>query len=208
MNSDFVRRWPGGVRVALALALALSFLAGAFGVASAQVIASKREVAVLQTAFGKIVVELYPDTAPKHVAAFKKNVRDGIYNGTSIHRISPGYYIMGGDPFTKDQNPANDGWGGFGPPIPNEFSGTHKNVRGALGSPRKPDAVNPDQAWNGFQFYIALADLPAFDAGKHTVFGKVIEGMDIVDRIAAMGRDDKGVPKDRVEFKKVYLESR
>ena len=77
-----------------------------------------------------------------------------------------------------------------------------------IGSPRKPDSVNVDKAWNGFQFYIALADLPSLDASKHTVFGKVVEGMDVVDRIAAASRDEKGVPKDRIEFKKVYLESR
>jgi peptidyl-prolyl cis-trans isomerase B (cyclophilin B) len=192
----------------LAVVVALLATIHTFRPASAQVIAQKKEVAVLQTGFGKIVVELYPDTAPKHVAAFKKNVRNGVYDGTTIHRIVPGFVIMGGDPFTTDANPANDGWGGFGAPIPNEFSDARKNVRGAFGSPRKPDSVNVEQAWNGYQFYIALADLPSLDASRHTVFGRVIEGLDVVDRIAAMGRDEKGVPKDRVEFKKVFLEPR
>ena len=140
------------------------------------------------------------------VSAFKKNVRTGIYDGTSIFKIVPGFVIMGGDPFTKDQSGANDGWGGFGPPIPNEFNAAHKNVRGSLGAPRKPDSVNPDKAGNGFQFYIALADLPSLDASQHTVFGRVISGMDVVDRIALSDRDDKGAPKDKVEFKKFYLE--
>jgi cyclophilin family peptidyl-prolyl cis-trans isomerase len=199
------RRFAAGALVLLTLAPVPAIL----DTASAQMISSKREVAVLQAPFGKIVLELYPDTAPKHVAAFKKNIRDGVYNGTLIHKISPGFVIKGGDPFTKDAIPANDGWGGFGPPIPNEYSDAHKNIRGALGALRKPDSVNVEQAWNGFQFYIALADLPSLDAGKHTVFGRVIEGMDVVDRIAAMGRDDKtGVPKDRIEFKRVYLEER
>lgn len=176
--------------------------------AASQIISNKPEVGVLQTAFGKIVIEFYPDTAPKHVASFKKNARDGVYTGTMIHRIVPGFVIMGGDPFTKDANPENDGWGGFGPPVPNEFSATHKNVRGAVGAPRKPDAVNEDKSGNGFQFYIVLADQPSLDASKHTVFGRVIEGMDIVDRIASSGSDENGNPKDKIEFKKVFLESR
>lgn len=193
---------------AMLVLLAMSFASAGVVPASAQMISNRPEVAILQTSFGKIVVEFYPEEAPKHVSTFKKNVRTGVYDGTAIHRIVPGFVIMGGDPFTKDKNPANDGWGGFGPAIPNEFSAARKNVRGAIGSPRKPDSVNVEQAWNGFQFYIALADLPSLDASKHTVFGRVIEGMDIVDRIAAMGRDEKGVPKDRVEFRKVFLEAR
>jgi cyclophilin family peptidyl-prolyl cis-trans isomerase len=176
--------------------------------AAAQIVSNKKEVAVLQTAFGKIVVEFYDDTAPKHVAAFKKNIREGVYEGTTIHKIVPGFVIMGGDPFTKDQNPANDGWGGIGAPVPNEYSAAHKNVRGALGAPRKPESVNPDRAGQGFQFYIALADLPALDASEHTVFGRVIEGLDIVDRIAAASRTETGAPKDRIEFRKVFLEKR
>jgi len=193
-------------RIGLTAAIAL-LLASAVPV-TAQVVSSQTQVAVLQTSFGKIVIEFYPDTAPKHVAAFKKNVREGVYTGTTIHRIVPGFAIVGGDPFTKDDNPKNDGWGGFGPPVPNEYSDAHKNVRGAVGSPRKPDDVNPDKAGNGFQFYIVLADQPSLDASKHTVFGRVIEGMDIVDRIAGSGVDENGTPKDRIEFKKVYLESR
>jgi cyclophilin family peptidyl-prolyl cis-trans isomerase len=176
--------------------------------AAAQVIGNKKDVAVFQTSFGKIVMEFYPEAAPKHVATFKKNIREGVYDGTTVHRIVPGFVIQGGDPFTKDKDPANDGWGGFGPPVPNEFNAGHKNVRGAVGSPRKPKDVNSDKAWNGFQFYIALADHPSLDASQHTVFARVIEGMDVVDRIASMERDGSGVPKDRIEFKKVYLEKR
>ena len=197
-----------GAGIVLALGLATLPLVLPANTASAQVISSKKEQAIFETPFGKIVMEFYEDTAPKHVAAFKKNVRTGIYDRTSIFKIVPGFVIMGGDPFTRDDSPANDGWGGFGPPIPNEFSAAHKNVRGAVGAPRKPDGVNPDKAGNGFQFYIALADLPSLDASEHTVFGRVVAGMDVVDRIAGMTRDDKGAPKDRVEFKKVSLERR
>jgi cyclophilin family peptidyl-prolyl cis-trans isomerase len=190
----------------LAIAVALTLLP--VSEAGAQIVSSKREVAVLQTAFGKIVVEFYDDTAPKHVAAFKRNIRQGVYEGTTIHKIVPGFVIMGGDPFTKDGNPANDGWGGIGPPVPNEYSAAHKNVRGALGAPRKPESVNPDKAGQGFQFYIALADLPSLDASEHTVFGRVIEGLDIVDRIAAADRNPNGAPKDKIEFRKVFIEKR
>lgn len=221
MNSSFARSerrapfGPGAVLSAGRAALvALALLGVGVGVtfgpdpASAQVLSSKKEVAILQTNFGKIVVEFYPDTAPKTVATFKKHLREGLYEGTTIHRIIPGVAIVGGDPFTRDADPSNDGSGGFGPPIPNEFSAGRKNVRGVLGAPRKVEAANPDQAWNGFQFYIALADLPALDASKHTVFGRVLEGMDIVDRIANAARDENNVPKERIEFKKAYLEAR
>lgn len=198
-----------GVRRALGAVLALAALAVvAVPPTGAQVIAARKEVVVLQTGFGKIVIELFPDTAPKHVAAFKKNVRDGVYTGTIVHQIVPGFVLKAGDPLTKDQDPSNDGQGGFGPPIPNEYSDLHKNRRGAVGAIRKPDSVNVERSSNGFQFYIALADLPSLDANKHTVFGRVIEGLDLVDRIALVDRDANGVPKSRQEFKKVFLETR
>ena len=92
--------------------------------------------------------------------------------------------------------------------MPNEYSAAHKNVRGALGAPRNPESVNPEKSGQGFQFYIALADLPSLDASEHTVFGRVIEGLDIVDRIAAADRAANGAPKDRIEFRKVFLEKR
>ncbi len=210
MESGGGRVAPGpGLRRVLGSLLAVAVLAALVAPpAGAQVISKRREVAVFQTAFGKIVIELFPDTAPKHVAAFEKNVRTGVYTGTIVHQIIPGFVIKAGDPLTRDQDPSNDGQGGFGPPIPNEYSDLHKNRRGAVGAIRKPDSVNVEQASNGFQFYIALADLPALDASKHTVFGRVVEGMDIVDRIAAVSRDEKGVPRDRVEFKKVFIETR
>lgn len=177
--------------------------------AAAQILTNKKEVGVLQTSFGKIVIEFYSDTAPKTVNTFKRNLRSGIYEGSLIHRIIPGVAIIGGDPFTKDADPSNDGAGGFGPPLPNEFSAAHKNVRGAVGALRKVESANPDKQWNGFQFYIALGDEPALDASEHTVFGRVIEGMDIVERIANSGRDEAtGAPKDRIDFKKAFIEAR
>lgn len=176
--------------------------------AHAQIITNKKDIAILQTPAGKIVVEFYDDTAPRSVAAFKKNVREGAYDGTTVHRILTGLALLAGDPFTADADPANDGWGGFGVPITNEFSESHLNVRGAIGALRKPDDVNPDKAWNGFQFYILLSDQPKLDASQHTVFARVREGMDIVDRLAGSNHDANGVPKDRLEFKKIYLESR
>lgn len=176
--------------------------------AHAQIITSRKDVAILQTPAGKIVVEFFDDTAPRSVAAFKKNIREGAYERTVVHRILTGLAILAGDPFTADDDPTNDGWGGFGVPIPNEFNEAHLNVRSAIGALRKPDDVNPDKAWNGFQFYILLSDQPKLDASQHTVFARVKEGMDIVDRLAGSNHDPNGVPKDRLEFKKIYLESR
>lgn len=200
----------GCAGLALGLALGLAAVAVLAPVpASAQIMTNKKEVGVLQTSFGKIVIEFYSDTAPKTVSTFKRNLRGGIYEGTLIHRIVPGVAIVGGDPFTKDQDPANDGAGGYGPPLPNEFSAAHKNVRGAVGALRKVDSANPDKQWNGFQFYIALSDQPSLDTSEHTVFGRVLEGMDIVDRIAGAGHDAAtGTPKDRIDFKKAFIEAR
>ncbi|HWP35542.1 MAG TPA: peptidylprolyl isomerase [Thermodesulfobacteriota bacterium] len=117
----------------------------------------------------RIVIELYPDVAPRTVENFLALVRRGFYDGLTFHRVVPGFVVQGGDP-------NGDGTGGPGYAIKAEFN-ARKHVTGTVAMAR---AAHPDSA--GSQFYICLAPQPSLD-GKYTVFGQVIEGMDVVQRI-------------------------
>lgn len=136
-----------------------------------------------RTPLGTFVVELYPGDAPLHVENFLKLVEKGYYDGTTFHRIVPSFIVQGGDPISKsDWKSPRLGSGGPGYSIAPEI--VRKHVRGAVAAGRHSDAVNPDRESNGSQFYICLADLPALDRGGYTVFGQVVEGMDVVDKIS------------------------
>ena len=152
------------------------------------------EIAEIETRFGTVYLEFYPDVAPKTVENFKKLVRSGFYDGTTFHRAVPRFVIQGGDPNSRDDDRSNDGQGGPGWTIPAEFSDT-KHEPGVLSMARGPD---PDSA--GSQFFICLERLPHLDH-KYTAFGKVFKGMDVVDKIAALKRDDRDNPVDKVEMR-------
>ncbi len=139
---------------------------------------SKDEVGVIETNFGKIVIELYPDVAPHTCASFKKLANHGYFDGVLFHRVVPGFVIQGGDILTRDADPSNDGTGGPGYTLPAEFSDKH-HVRGTVSMARKPGDIHSA----GSQFFICLADCPNLDY-QYTVFGQVIQGMDVVDKIA------------------------
>lgn len=115
-------------------------------------IKSTKEVAVIETKFGKIVLSLYEQDAPQHVANFKKLIQSGFYNGTTFHRVIQNFMIQSGDPNSKDNDPMNDGMGGPGYTVPAEIKRYHK--RGALAAARQGDQVNPAKASSGSQFYI------------------------------------------------------
>jgi peptidyl-prolyl cis-trans isomerase B (cyclophilin B) len=134
-------------------------------------------VAVIETNKGKIVFKFYPDVAPNTVANFVKLANNGFYNGIKFHRVEPGFVIQGGDPLSKDNDPSNDGLGGPGYTIKAEFN-NKPHLTGTVAMARR--AGDPDSA--GSQFYICLAPQPSLD-GKYTVFGQVIEGMDVVRKI-------------------------
>jgi cyclophilin family peptidyl-prolyl cis-trans isomerase len=161
------------------------------------------EVGVIETSRGTIVVHFYDQDAPKTVANFKKLASIGFYTGTTFHRIVPGFVIQGGDPNSKDSDRSNDGQGGPGYTIPAEIKRLHK--RGAVAMARQVDQVNPQRQSNGSQFFICLTDLPRLDQGGYTVFGEVIEGMDVVDKIAAIPRDSHDNPTTPVVMLKVTL---
>ena len=155
---------------------------------------SDGQIAVIETNFGNIVIQLFPDVAPGHVENFVKLARDGFYDGSTFHRVIPGFMIQGGDPNSKDEDRSNDGQGGPGYTINAEFSDVpHK--RGILSMARAQD---PNSA--GSQFFIVVADSNFLD-GQYTVFGEVIEGMDVADKIVNVERDSMDNPLEKVTMK-------
>ncbi|MGQ3027913.1 MAG: peptidylprolyl isomerase [Ferrovibrionaceae bacterium] len=119
--------------------------------------------------FGRIVIELRPDLAPNHVARIKELARQGFYDGTPFHRVIRGFMAQGGDP-------TGTGMGGSGQKLKAEFS-KEKHVRGSVSMARAADPNSADS-----QFFIVLEAAPHLD-GQYTLWGKVVEGMDVVDKI-------------------------
>ena len=159
-------------------------------------------IVVLETNMGDITIELYPKDAPKHCANFKKLVEEGFYDGTAFHRVIPGFMIQGGDPNSKDNDRSNDGLGGPGYTIPAEIKLKHE--LGSVAAARLGDQVNPKRESSGSQFYIVVGDASHLN-GEYTVFGQVIKGQDIADKISNVKRDARDNPIDRVEIKRAYF---
>jgi len=148
--------------------------------------------ATLHTSHGAVSVELYPDDAPKTVDNFTRLAREGFYDGVIFHRVIPDFMVQGGDP-------TGTGSGGPGYQFEDE-SNEHRVERGALAM------ANAGPNTNGSQFFIVTAQAcPRLD-GKHTVFGRVTSGMDVVDRISAVPRDARDRPRDDVTLERVELQ--
>lgn len=145
------------------------------------------EIAVLQTNQGRIVLRFFADKAPKHVENFKKLAREGYYDGTRFHRVIPGFMVQGGDPNTKTGDRTRYGTGGPGYTINAEFNDI-KHTRGIVSAARTSD---PNSA--GSQFFLMVAAAPHLDR-QYSVYGEVIEGMDVVDKIVALPRDARDCP--------------
>lgn len=159
-----------------------------------------KEAAVIETEFGKIVFELLSDVAPKHVENFKKLAISGFYDSTTFHRVIPGFMIQGGDPNSKDDDRSNDGIGQPGQPtVPAEFSKL-KHKRGIVSAARRGNDINSATS----QFFICVADAPHLD-GQYSIFGRVIEGMGVVDKIVSVPRDQRDNPLKKVIMKKVSI---
>lgn len=167
------------------------------------------EVAVLDTNYGKIVIEFLSNDAPKHVANFKELSRSGSYDGTKFHRIvritQRLTAIQGGDPNTINGDPSTWGQGRPGQTrVAAEFSKTLKHERGIVSAARL--ANDPDSATS--QFFICVAPNPQWD-GQYSIFGRVIEGMNVVDTISrAPTLNNSDRPLDPVVVKSVRIVKR
>ncbi len=189
-------RWIGGIAVALLLiSVALWFTVGPGKIGrrstsmpanpadrnnmcsappEMQIDPNKTYVATISTGKGDIVIQLDASAAPQTVNNFVFLAQQGFYAGLTFHRVEPGFVIQGGDPLGA-------GSGGPGYTVPAEIQLPH--IEGAIAMARRSDQVNPTRASSGSQFYITLAPTPFLD-GAYTVFGQVIEGMDVVQSIA------------------------
>lgn len=166
------------------------------------------DVAVISTKYGDIVLEFYPKGAEKHVDSFITHAKNGYFDGTTFHRVIPGYIIQGGDPNSKDDDRSNDGLGGHAANfygegeeenpetwmLPAEFN-DRPHITGTLSMARSPG--RPNSA--GSQFFICAGPTPQLD-NKYTVFGQVVEGLDVIQKIVNTPRDRRDNPKEKVEM--------
>jgi cyclophilin family peptidyl-prolyl cis-trans isomerase len=145
--------------------------------------------ATMQTNHGAIEIELFDDDAPKTVENFKKLARDGFYDGVIFHRVIQDFMIQGGDP-------TGTGTGGPGYQFEDEFN-DNKVVRGALAM------ANAGPNTNGSQFFIVTAEATPWLDGKHTVFGRVTSGMDVVDTIEQVETGPGDKPREDVRIESI-----
>ena len=150
--------------------------------------------AIVTTKFGEMELVFFPQLAPKHVESFLNLAKKGFYNGTIFHRVIPGFMIQGGDPNTKDPSkPKTYGMGGPGYTLPAEFNRI-PHERGIVSAARSAD---PDSA--GSQFFIMVGKAPSLD-NQYTVFGEVVKGMEVADKIVSQPRDRRDNPLQRIEI--------
>lgn len=171
-------------QIALCFALLLTFAASAPA-------SDLENTLYMDLDYGRVVIEMRPDLAPNHVARIKELVRQGFYDGLTFHRVIDGFMVQGGCP-------RGDGTGGSGVDLKAEFS-TASHVRGVCSMARASD---PDSASS--QFFIMLADSPYLD-GQYTVWGKVIQGMEFVDRIKKGSQFNNGMVTDPDVIRKMQV---
>ncbi len=147
--------------------------------------------ATLHTSEGSVELELFPNEAPNTVENFAKLAKDGFYDGLKFHRVIPDFMIQGGCP-------QGTGTGGPGYQFEDEFN-EHKVVKGALAM------ANSGPNTNGSQFFIVTAEATPWLDGKHTVFGQVRSGQDVVDRISQADRDGRDMPRSEITIEKIEL---
>jgi len=155
--------------------------------------------AIIETKFGNIELRFFPDVAPNHVNNFIELARKGFYDGTTFHRIIPGFMIQGGDPHSKSPDKSTHGTGGPGYTVKAEFNDKPHKI-GTLSMAR---SASPDSA--GSQFFICVGDSTFLDR-QYTVFGEVAAGMDVVDKIVSQSRDNRDNPDERIEMKVKIIE--
>jgi peptidyl-prolyl cis-trans isomerase B (cyclophilin B) len=158
------------------------------------------EIVVIETEFGKVKIQLFPDVAPKHVENFKKRISEGFYNGLAFHRAVPNLIVQGGDPNTKDKDRSTWGMGDESLPKINAEFNDRPFVKGTLGAARASD---PNSA--STQFFICVEPFPQWD-GQYTNFGQVIEGINNVQVMTMAPTEPDEKLKDKIVMRKVYLE--
>ncbi len=169
------------------------------------------DVAVMQIQIGKekqtqqVVLGLYDQAAPLTVANFKILCGKKFYNGLRFHRVFPSTFVQTGDPKSRYGDSDKTGTGGPGYTVPAEIG--RKHVRGAIAASRLPDTINPARASNGSQFYVCLTALPKLD-GKYTVFGEVLEGLDVLDAISNQPTDSNDFPLAKIVIKSITIQPR
>ncbi|WP_140532018.1 peptidylprolyl isomerase [Mesorhizobium sp. B1-1-8] len=186
------------------LASLLVVLAGLFAASLPAVAADKENTMIITLKDGDVTVALRPDLAPKHVAQIKKLVREGAYDNVAFHRVIDGFMAQTGDVkfgnMKKGFNPEAVGTGGSDlPDLPAEFSKTEQFTRGVLGMARSQD---PNSA--NSQFFIMFAPAPNLD-GQYTIVGKVVSGMELVDKIKKGDEADNGTVTDPDRMIKVRI---
>ena len=153
---------------------------------------------IIKTGFGNIKFNLVSDIAPETVRNFSQLAKSGFYNGTLFHRIIPGFMIQGGDPNTKNPDKSTWGQGGPGYDLKAEFN-SRSHLRGIVSMARSSD---PDSA--GSQFFIVTSDCTFLDK-QYTVFGEVVDGMEVADKIVNLPRDGNDCPKQEAKMLEVII---
>jgi len=153
---------------------------------------------IIKTSFGNIKFSLLPEIAPETVRNFSQLAKSEFYNGTLFHRIIPGFMIQGGDPNTKDSDKSTWGQGGPGYNLKAEFN-SRSHLRGIVSMARAND---PDSA--GSQFFIVTSDSTFLD-GQYTVFGEVVDGIEVADKIVNLPRDGNDCPKQEAKMLEVII---
>lgn len=159
------------------------------------------EITVTQSGqeMGKIIIETFPDIAPKHAANFDSLVAEKFYDGCAFHRVIPGFMIQGGDPNSKTEEKSTWGMGAPGQTrVPAEFNSV-KHVRGTMSAARSSD---PNSATS--QFFLCVDDASHLD-GQYTAYGQVVEGMEVLDKVVSAPRDARDNPLNKIEMKIVKI---
>jgi Peptidyl-prolyl cis-trans isomerase (rotamase) - cyclophilin family len=153
----------------------------------------------------RVVIGLYDDAAPQTVANFEELCRKKFYNGMRFHRVFEHYLVQTGDPKSRHGDTDASGTGGPGYTVPAEIR--RKHVLGAVAAARLGDSVNPTRASNGSQFYVCLQPMPQLD-GHYTVFGEVIEGLEILDYISGRRTDSNDFPLEKIIITSITIQPR
>jgi len=160
--------------------------------------ATTSQVVEMKTSKGTIVIRFFPDVAPGHVKNFLELSKSGFYNGVKFHRVIPGFMIQGGDPNTKNADQSAWGTGGSGKNLKAEFNKIH-HKRGIVSAARSGD---PNSASS--QFFIVVADSGFLD-NQYTVFGEVVSGMDVADKIVSAPKNSRDVPNEPVSIESMTI---